>query len=291
MQKTTRRKFFEIAGIGLGTGWATAALAGQPATGRQAKQSSQRRLAAPKFVLGMASYTFRAFGLDQTLAMTQRLGIKRISLKSFHLPLEATADEIQAAVQKVKAAGLELYAGGVIYMRTEAETRQAFDYAKAAGMGIIVGVPNHEFLPLVNKLVKEYDIRVAIHNHGPTDKIYPTPESAYEKIRGLDRRIGLCIDVGHTKRSGIDPALDAVRFIDRLLDIHIKDVTDDTEKGETCEMGRGVVDIPFFLRSLIRMDYTGTVSLEYEKDEKDPFPGTAESIGYERGVLAALTGQ
>ena len=288
MQKTTRRRFFQIAGMGLGSGWSVAALSAQTSSDKQVQKPAQRKLAPPKFVLGMASYTFRAFGLDQTLAMTQRLGLKRISFKSFHLPLEASADEIRAVVEKVKAAGLELYAGGVIYMRTEAETRQAFEYAKAAGMGIIVGVPNHDLLPLVNQLVKEYDIRVAIHNHGPTDKVYPTPQSAYEKIRGLDRRIGLCIDVGHTKRSGIDPALDAVRFIDRLIDVHIKDVTDDTEKGETCEMGRGVVDIPFFLRSLIRMGYAGTVSLEYEKDEKDPLPGAAESIGYLRGVLASV---
>jgi inosose dehydratase len=288
MQKTTRRRFFQLAGMGLGSGWGAAALSAQLPSSKQAQKPAERKLAPPQFVLGMASYTFRAFGLDQTLAMTQRLGLKRISFKSFHLPLEASAGEIRAVVDKVKAAGLELYAGGVIYMRTEAETRQAFEYAKAAGMGIIVGVPNHDLLPLVTQLVKEYDIRVAIHNHGPTDKVYPTPQSAYEKIRGLDRRIGLCIDVGHTKRSGIDPALDAVRFIDRLIDVHIKDVTDDTERGETCEMGRGVVDIPFFLRSLIRMGYAGTVSLEYEKDEKDPLPGAAESIGYLRGVLASV---
>jgi sugar phosphate isomerase/epimerase len=155
-------------------------------------------------------------------------------------------------------------------------------------MRIIVGVPNHELLPLVDKLVSEYDIRVAVHNHGPTDKIYPTPESAYARIRGLDSRIGLCLDVGHAKRSGIDPAADAMRFANRLLDVHIKDVTAATEKGTTCEMGRGVVDVPAFLRALISAGYSGTVSLEYEKDEKDPLPGAAESIGYLRGVLASL---
>jgi sugar phosphate isomerase/epimerase len=244
--------------------------------------------AAPKFELGMASYTFRAFALDDTLAMTRRLGLRRISFKSFHLPLEASAEEIRAVLRNVETAGLDLYAGGVIYMKTEAETRQAFDYARAAGMRIIVGVPNHELLPLVDKLVSEYDIRVAVHNHGPTDKIYPTPESAYARIRGLDSRIGLCLDVGHAKRSGIDPAADAMRFANRLLDVHIKDVTAATEKGTTCEMGRGVVDVPAFLRALISAGYSGTVSLEYEKDEKDPLPGAAESIGYLRGVLASL---
>jgi inosose dehydratase len=280
MNKTTRRTFCKVAGAGLGAGIGSGFL--------PADQAPKSMGAKAKFALGMASYTFRAFGLDETLSMTRRLGLKRISFKSFHLPLEATPAEIQAVVAKVKAAGLDLYAGGVIYMKTEAEARQAFAYAKAAGMGMIVGVPNHELLPLVNTLVKENDIRVAIHNHGPTDKIFPTPESAYERIRSLDRRIGLCIDVGHTKRSNIDPAIDAVRFADRLIDVHIKDVTAATEQGTTCEMGRGVIDIPSFLRALVKIGYAGTVSLEHEKDEKDPLPGAAESIGYTRGVLASL---
>ena len=288
MKPPTRRTFFRTAGTGLIAGAGTTALFGRPAAGARKQQAPHPGAATPRFQLGMASYTFRAFGLDETLAMTRRLGLRRISFKSFHLPLEASAGEIRDAVGKVEAAGLELYACGVVYIKTEAETRQAFEYARAAGMGIIIGVPNYELLPLIDKLVKEYDISFAIHNHGPTDKVYPTPESAYDKVRTLDRRVGLCLDVGHTQRSGIDPAADAVRFADRLLDVHIKDVTAATEKGTTCEMGRGVVDIPAFLRALIKTGYAGTVSLEYEKDEKDPLPGAAESIGFARGVLASL---
>jgi len=279
MQKTTRRNFVRLAGAGLGAGLAIG-------RGADSAMPQARRL-VPKFELGMASYTFRAFDLDQTLAMTRRLALKRISFKSFHLALDATPEQISAVVAKVKAAGLDLYAGGVIYMNNEAEVRQAFSYAKAAGMGIIVGVPQHELLPLVDRMVAEYNIRVAVHNHGPTDKVYPTPESAYEKIRALDRRIGLCIDAGHTKRSGIEPAAAMERFADRLIDVHIKDVTSADEKGTTCEIGRGVIDVPALLRSLVKIGYAGTVSLEHEKDEKDPLPGAAESIGYIRGFLAA----
>ena len=173
-------------------------------------------------------------------------------------------------------------------MRSEADVNRAFDYAKAAGMRIIIGVPNHELLELVNKKVQEYDIRVAIHNHGPGDKVYPTPQSAMEKIAKLDRRIGLCIDVGHTQRSGIDPSEPAIKYADRLIDVHIKDVSAPTAKGTTVEIGRGVIDIPKFLRTLRKIDFAGTVALEYEKDAKDPLPGSAESIGYLRGVLASL---
>ena len=238
--------------------------------------------------LGMASYTFRNFPLEETLAMTKRLGLKKIAFKSFHLPLESAEEEIKAVARKVKEAGLELYGCGVVYMENEGEVQRAFNYAQAAGMKVIIGVPEHGLLSLVNQKVKEFDIQVAIHNHGPTDKRYPTPESAYERIKDLDHRMGLCIDIGHTQRCGVDPSKSAEKFADRLLDVHIKDVSAATEKGTTVEIGRGVIDIPRFVRTLLKLDYRGNTSFEFEKDADDPLPGVAESVGYVRGVLAAL---
>jgi sugar phosphate isomerase/epimerase len=285
MDTIDRRRFLKSAGWGLAAPWTAKRRRREALPGMNGEQVEGL---TPQFELGMASYTFRAFGLDQTLAWTARLGLRRIALKSFHLPLESRPAQIRAVAAKVRDAGLVLYGGGVIYMRTESETRQAFEYAKAAGMAVMIGVPNHELLPLVEKLVPEYDLRLAIHNHGPGDKLFPTPESVFDKVRDLDPRIGLGIDVGHTRRAGADPAADAERFASRLLDVHIKDVTAPTAAGETVEIGRGVVDIPKFLKALIRVGYAVTVSLEYEKDEKDPYPGAAESIGYLRGVLAAL---
>jgi sugar phosphate isomerase/epimerase len=238
--------------------------------------------------LGMASYTFRKFPLEETLKMTKRLGLERIAFKSFHLPLESTEEEIKTIARKVKDANLELYGCGVVYMESEDEVHRAFNYAQAAGMKVIIGVPEHDLLSLVNKKVKEFDIQVAIHNHGPTDKRYPTPESAYERIRNLDPRIGLCIDVGHTQRCGVDPSESTEKFADRVLDVHIKDVSAATEKGGTVEIGRGVIDIPKFLRVLLKIGYEKTASFEFEKDADDPLPGVAESVGYVRGVLSAL---
>jgi sugar phosphate isomerase/epimerase len=191
-------------------------------------------------------------------------------------------------VEKVKAAGLDLYGGGVITMRKEEEVDQAFEYAKAAGMRTIVGAPVPDVLPLVDQKVKQYDIAVAIHNHGPGDKIYPTPESIYEKIENLDPRIGLCMDIGHTLRIGADPVADAERFADRLLDLHVKDVSAAAPEGQTVEIGRGVIDIPALMRTLIKIDYSHVASFEHEKDENDPLAGLAESVGYIRGVLAAI---
>jgi sugar phosphate isomerase/epimerase len=240
------------------------------------------------FELGLASYTFRAFGLEETMAMTRRLGLGKISLKSMHLPLETPDTEIQNLAVKVRAAGLEPYGGGVIYMTSEAEVRRAFSYAAAAGMKIIVGVPDHELLGLAEERVKATGISLAVHNHGPGDKLYPSPESVLERIGRLDRRVGICLDAGHTMRAGVDPAEAALRCAGRLLDVHIKDVTAATAAGTTVEIGRGVIDIPAFLRALLKVNYRGAVSLEYEKDEKDPLPGAAESIGFVRGALAAL---
>jgi len=293
----TRRRFLQTVGSGMAASLMGAGvLCGQ---GQQSAGKKQRRfeIRNPRFEirkrrlfeLGLASYTLRKFKLDETLAMTKRVGLKYIAFKSFHLALDSTPEQIKEVVAKVKEAGLELYGGGVIYMNSDAEVHRAFDYAKAAGMKIIIGVPKPEFLKLVDKKVKEYDIKVAIHNHGPTDKVYPTPASAYEKIKNLDKRIGLCNDIGHTQRAGVDPSVSAEKYADRLLDIHVKDVTEATAKGRGIEVGRGVIDIPRFLRTLIKINYAGIVSFEYEKDADDPLAGLAESVGYVRGVLAAIT--
>ena len=143
-------------------------------------------------------------------------------------------------------------------------------------------------LGLTEQKVKETGIAIAIHNHGPNDERFPSPESAYRLIAKMDPRVGLCIDVGHTQRLGLDPAVETERFFDRVLDVHIKDVSSPDAKGTTVEIGRGVIDTPKLLRTLVRLGYSKTVHFEHEKDEKNPLPGVAESVGYVRGVLAAL---
>lgn len=240
------------------------------------------------FSLGMASYTFRSFTLDQAIAMTQRLGLEKITLKEVHLPMQSSEAEIKTALEKIHAAGLELSSCGVVYMKSEEEVRRAFAYAKTAGLKVMVGVPDASLLPMAERYVKETDISLAIHNHGPTDKRYPSPEDVYTSISGLDKRIGLCIDIGHTQRLGLDPAVEAEKYFDRLYDIHIKDVDFSEAKGKTVEIGRGVIDIPQFLKTMMRLGYDKTMHFEFEKDQTDPLPGSAESLGYVRGVLAAL---
>jgi inosose dehydratase len=291
VQSPSRRWFFQATGAAAASlalsGQArgqTAALLGEPAVPPAAEKAK-----APKpYQLGLASYSLRNFDLDKTLAMTKRVGLTYICFKSMHLPLNAKPDQIAAVVAKVKKAGLVLYGGGVISMHKKEEIDQAFDYAKAAGMKTIVAAPTVEMLPLVNEKIKQYGIAVAIHNHGPGDKIFPTPMSVYEKLKGMDPRFGLCIDIGHTVRIGADLIDSTRKCADRLLDVHIKDVTAANPKGHGIEVGRGIIDIPAFLRTLVQLNYTGIVSFEYEEQANDPLPGLAESVGYTKGVLAVI---
>jgi inosose dehydratase len=240
------------------------------------------------FDLGIASYTFRKFSLEDAIAMTVRLKINKLCLKSMHLPLELTPDQIRTEAAKVKDAGIDLYGAGVIYMSTVEEVDHAFAYAGYAGMKVIVGVPEHALLEYCNRKVKKTGIRLAIHNHGPGDEQYPSPESAYRLIRDMDPGMGLCVDIGHTLRIGADPVAETAKYMDRVLDIHIKDEDKADETGNTCEIGHGIIDIPGFLEMLLQEKYSHVVSFEYEKDEDDPMAGLAESVGYVRGVLRMI---
>jgi sugar phosphate isomerase/epimerase len=238
--------------------------------------------------LGLASYTCREFDLDATLAMARRLGLGRIAFKDMHLPLDSSEETIRATVDKAKAHGLIAYGCGVVYMASEAEVDRAFSYAGAGGMSVIIGVPDHSLLGRAAERVRETGILLAIHNHGPGDLRYPTPLSILDRVSKLDPRIGVCLDIGHCARSGLDPSSEAALCGPRLLDVHMKDVSSSTAEGGTVEIGRGVIDIPRFLLTLIEMGFRGTLSFEHEKDGRDPLPGLAESVGYVRGVLDAL---
>lgn len=241
--------------------------------------------------LGIASYSFRKFNLEQTIKGIQRVGVKYVSIKDFHLAMKSTAEERKETVAKFKAAGITPLSVGVITLpKDEAVCRAAFEYARDCGVPVIVANPVPEALPTVEKLVKEFDIRVAIHNHGPEDKRWPTPNSAIDAIKNLDPRIGICIDVGHTARAGIDPAKAILDFADRLFDLHIKDISDVHGRGASAELevGRGVLNLKAMLAALLKIKFAGHVGLEYEKNADDPLPGIAESIGFIRGATSAL---
>lgn len=240
-----------------------------------------------KFKIGMAGYTFAKFDLDKALETLRKCDVHYFCIKDFHLPLNSTDEQIAAFRAKLAANGVTGYGVGPIYMRSEAEIDRAFDYAKRVGVKLIVGVPNYELLPYVDKKVKEYDFRYAIHLHGPDQEIYRDAKDVWDHVKDLDPRIGMCLDIGHDRRNGQDPVRDLKKYHARVFDIHLKDVTGASKQGYSVEVGRGIIDFPAFVRVLRKTGYSGVCSLEHERNMDDPFIGIAESIGYFRGVIAA----
>lgn len=279
-----RRRFFK-------TGLLASSLLGAGILPRaaQAALTKPERDPSDGLKLGLTSYTLRKFTLVQTLAMTKAAGVRYISLKDMHLPLKSTREERQEVHQKVVEAGLTLMGGGVITLKNDAnEIRAAFEYAKDAGMPTIICSPEPEALDSLEAMAKEYDIRIAIHNHGPTDKKYPSPLDVLRLIKARDSRMGICMDVGHTVRLGEDPVPVIQQCATRLYDFHMKDVTAADPKGKAIEVGRGVIDIVGVLKALLAIHYSGQVALEYEDKPDAPVPGMNESFGYLRGVLAVI---
>lgn len=237
--------------------------------------------------VGIAGFTFYKFDLDKSIAMMKRLGVHNLSMKEFHLPLNSSQETVDAAMAKLKAADINVYTVGVIYMKTKEAVDQAFAYAKKCGVSMIVGVPSYDLIDYAEQKVKEYNIRLAIHNHGPEDALYPGPKDVYDRIKNRDARMGLCIDIGHATRAGAVVEKAVKEYKDRLFDLHLKDVTIAAKDGKAIEIGRGVINFPALVKSLNKIGYKGVCSIEYEKDMTDPLAGIAESIGYFKGVMAA----
>ncbi|MDO8541440.1 MAG: sugar phosphate isomerase/epimerase [Opitutaceae bacterium] len=296
----TRRDVLKTAALGV----LAAPLLGSLALGAEKKQKAAAAPATPPTYqkypdgrenglrLGIASYSVRNLTLDEAIATVQLLRVSNIALFRNHCNWEgATVDECRAVGEKLKAAGLKLTGSGVVNLpNDEAKCRQAFQNVKAAGMATMVCKPELAALPLVAKLAKEFDQKLAIHNHGPEDKLYPTPGVAFEAVKSLDARVGLCVDVGHSARGGEDAIAAIRKYAARVYDVHMKDsvAVPGAQRDIPIEVGAGRLDIRGMLKALLDVKYNGVVSFEYEKVFGNPVVGLAESVGYVRGVLAAL---
>jgi sugar phosphate isomerase/epimerase len=239
--------------------------------------------------LGVASYSMREFPLDQALEMAKTLGVTYMTFKDVHVPRTDPPEATRALRAKIEAAGITIMGGGTITIPNDpAKIEKEFVYAKNAGFPLIYIDPEPTALDTIEQFAKRYDIRVAIHNHGPEDKRWPRPQDAYAAIKSRDQRLGLCIDIGHTTRTGTDPVQACRECRDRLYDMHVKDLASKTEKESQVAVGRGVIDFPGLFRTLIEIGYQGQVGLEYEINARNPLPGMIESMAYMRGVLAAV---
>jgi sugar phosphate isomerase/epimerase len=241
--------------------------------------------------LGLASYTFRNFSRAQLIAYMKQLNVTELNAKDVkdHLPADPQGEA--AALADYSANGIKLHAIGAVYFRKNEgeDVRAQFEYAKRAGIGVIVaGDPTPETLPRIEKFVREYDIRIAIHNHGPEDKVWPSPMDVLKAVKGMDSRIGCCIDVGHCVRAGTD-VVEAVRAAGpRLFNMHMKDLTNFTDKDSQVAVGDGKLPFREIFEALIAIRYPGFVDLEYEVHADDPMPGVIASFAYMRGVLAGM---
>lgn len=244
------------------------------------------------FELGVASYSLRGLPFDQALQAVRRVGLKTISINRAHLPWENPAPGWTAALEKFQSTGVTPRCCGVIYLKNDqAAIRAACEYTRTLGVSLMACSPHLDALPLLERYLKQYDLRAAIHNHGPEDKIWPSPRAVWDAIQRYDPRIGLCIDVGHAYRAGADPAAAIRNYRARLYDIHLKDTTSLVGSPDdiAVEIGRGAMDQPAILQALIDVGYRETVWFEYEKDANDPLPGLAESIGYIKGLLKGMS--
>ena len=274
---TSRRKF-----LGAAAALAAASRAGLGATTEDPRE----------FKIGVATYSLRKFSRAQAIQMLKQLNVKYIDIKDVHLPLTSTPDEIRAARKEFEDAGFIIEGGGNVSFQKddEQDIRNKFEYAKLAGLPLIVCAPTHVTLPKMEKYVKEYNIKIALHNHGPEDKHFPTPQSVLDAVKGMDPRCGLCMDIGHSARTGVDIVESVRQAGSRLLSMHTKDLADATAKGSQCDVGDGVLPIVGLFKQLHKMNYTGGVMLEYEIHDTDPMMGMQKSLAYERGVAAALRG-
>jgi len=239
--------------------------------------------------LGVASYSFRKFGQPEVIEFMKELKAPYLNVKDFHLPMTETA-EVGAICKAYRAAGITLTAAGTIYFTKDddADMRAKFEYVRAAGIPLIVAGPTPETVPRLERFVKEYDIKIAIHNHGPEDKYFPTPIDAWKVVKGLDLRMGLCVDAGHTARAGLDVPATIQEVGPRLYDVHMKDLVNDNGKWTQVPVGDGQLPVEKIFAALIGIRYPGCVDLEYEIHEDDPLPGMIKSFAYMRGVLAGM---
>ena len=256
-----------------------------------AKPANAQLIEGPRgyedFKIGVAGYTYRSFDIDQTLAFLKSMEVHYMSVKDWWLPLDSTKEQMDAFKAKCREYDVEPYILGPIYMRSEAEIDRAFAYAERYGSDVFIGVPNYELTDYVIKKVKDTGIKVAIHTHGPDGAPFPNIQKVAEVYKDPSLGIGCCMDLGHSVRMGEDIVKDIKKYKAWIYDIHIKDESEASKKGQTWEMGRGVMDFRPIVKVLRQIKYKGVVSLEFEKNGKNPHPGVAESIGYLRGVCDA----
>ena len=260
-----------------------------------------------RFQLGIARYTFWKIELEKALGIMKEIDCHYLGLKEGSIRYDASDAEIAAYKANLAKYGVETLSAGPEYFKTADQAQALFAFAKRWGMKYVSVVPyavcpgredkwgpgNREeseaMLDVLESLVREYDIKAAIHNHGPDiPTLYPTAEAIWARIKNRDRRIGICFDMGHQQRAGLDPVAAVRKYGDRIYEVHLKNITRPDSEGRAIQGPRGVLDIPAIFKALAAVGFDGLALIEYERDYENNAMGLAESLGYYRGVIDAI---
>lgn len=264
---------------------------GEPAPSVTSSAPAPRSRVSP-LKLGIASISLRDLPVASVVSALKQLEIGFVSIHGAHASFEKDSPEKCAAVAKAfREAGIEVASSSVVNLpNDESAVRRAFANARAGGLTLMTCKPALDAYPLLERMVKETGIRLAVHNHGPEDKVYPSPYDVLKAIEPYDSRIGLCLDVGHAMRAGVDSAKVIREAAPRLYDLHLKDsvANPGSVTDLPTEVGRGKLDIQAILTALVDVKYTGVVAFEYERAGVNSLIGVAESVGYVRGVLHTI---
>ncbi|MCC6484187.1 MAG: sugar phosphate isomerase/epimerase [Armatimonadetes bacterium] len=245
--------------------------------------------------IGLQAYTFRSHTFEEAVAKTSSLGLRYIegypgqklsgSMPGVIWSPDASAGARRKARQILQNYGVQMHNLGVVGLPgNEEECRKVFDFAKEMGVKVIVSEPEDAAWPIVERLTKEYNIKVAIHNH-PAPSHYFDPSFEMKVLSKLNRRIGACPDVGHWARSGFDPLNSLKMLRGRVLAMHIKDLNRNVPEAHDVVFGTGVINFPAIFQELRKQSFEGVISIEYEGDQPDPFEQVQKSLQYLRAVV------
>ena len=270
MTRVSRRRLLSLA-----AGGAVAATLPWP---RRAKA------AEPAFVLGMQSYSLRSFPVDKALDDIQELGLHSVEFFNAHLPINSTQQQIDEMKQKLARHNIKLFAHGVNgFSKDHEKNREVFEFAKKAGIRNISADPTPDAFDSLDKLVEEFDVRIAIHNHGPGAR-YDKVDDVLKAVQGRHKHIGACADLGHYIRSGEDP-VKVIRMLEgRLFGIHLKDFDEPKKNAKGVILGKGHLDVVEVFKALKKVNFPadGALSIEYEEHAENPMPDLRECVAVAR---------
>ena len=224
------------------------------------------------FQMGMQSYTLRKFPLDKALDTMQELGIQTVEFFDAHYPIASNEEQISTMNKKLADHKLKLLSHGVHGFGKDHEAnKRFFDFAKRAGIRNLSADPSEDAFDSLDKLVAEYDIRIAIHNHGPGAR-YDKVDSVLSAIKNHHPKIGACADLGHYIRSAEDPVRVINLLEGRLYGVHLKDFEAPRGDAKGCIFGKGVLDVAGVFKALKKVNFPpdACLALEYEENADNP---------------------